>query len=391
VDVEALKDSPVGRLVPISGTDQRRNEEFHHYAFVPAPLPSSLPLREETYALVSQASLALGRLDAAADRLPNPLLLARPALRREAVSTSALEGTYAALVDVLEADFIEASRRPAAVAEVLNYVAAAERGLELIKERPISWRLIAELQEILVRGTRGDGYDAGQLRDRQVLIGPDGSRVCDARFVPPPPGDELREGVNDWEKWINAYGAIPLLVRVAAGHYQFETLHPFSDGNGRLGRLIAILQLVDRGALRYPLLNISPWLERRRSAYQEHLLRISQTGQFDPWVSFFCNAVEEQATDAVGRIGRLIAERDDILSRLRTLNIRGTAVDVVRDLIGYPVLTVRTVAERHGVSNQAANTAVARLVAAGILQEATGRTYGRIFVSGPVMRIIEDF
>jgi predicted transcriptional regulator len=108
-------------------------------------------------------------------------------------------------------------------------------------------------------------------------------------------------------------------------------------------------------------------------------------------VSFFCNAVEEQATDAVGRIGRLIAERDDILSRLRTLNIRGTAVDVVRDLIGYPVLTVRTVAERHGVSNQAANTAVARLVAAGILQEATGRTYGRIFVSGPVMRIIEDF
>jgi len=391
VDVEALKDSPVGRLVPISGTDYRRAEEFHHYAFVPMPLPPTLPLREETYALVSEAALALGRLDAAADRLPNPRLLARPAIRREAVSTSALEGTYANLVDVLEGDFIEASRRPAAVAEVLNYVEAAERGLELIKERPVSWNLIAELQRILVRGTRGDTYDAGRLRERHVLIGPDGCRVAEARFVPPPPGDDLRDGVSDWEKWINADDTIPLPVKVAAGHYQFEALHPFSDGNGRLGRLIAILQLVDRGVLRYPLLNISPWLEGRRSAYQEHLLAISQTGRFDPWVSFFCQAVQEQATDAVGRIERLIKKRDEMLTGLRSWGVRGAAIDIVNDLLGYPVLTVKVAAKRHRVSNQAANNAVARLMDFGILREATGRTYNRIFVCDPVLREIENF
>lgn len=391
MDVEALKDSPVGRLVPISGTDHRSGEEFQHYAFVPIPLPSSLPLREETYALVSEAALALGRLDAAADRLPNPLLLARPAIRREAVSTSALEGTYATLVEVLEGDFIEASRRPAAVAEVLNYVEAAERGLELIKERPVSWNLIAELQRILVRGTRGDSYDAGRLRERQVLIGPDGCKVAEARFVPPPPGDDLRNGVSDWEKWINADDTIPSLVKVAAGHYQFEALHPFSDGNGRLGRLISILQLVDRGVLRYPLLNISPWLERRRSTYQECLLEISQTGRFDPWVSFFCQAVQEQATDAVGRIERLTRKRDEMLSGLRSFGVKGTALDIVNDLLGYPVLTVRVAAKRHRVSNQAANNAVARLVDFGILNEATGRTYNRIFVCYPVLREIENF
>jgi Fic family protein len=389
MDPEAFGKSPVGRLVPIKGHDQRWDEEFEDYAFVPDPLPASLPLSESTYTIVADAAMALGRLDAATNRLPNPRLLVRPSLRLEAVSTSALEGTYATLTDVLEGDFVEETRRSAEVAEVLNYVQATETALERIKERPISFNLIAELQQILVRGTRGDSYDAGRLRERYVLIGPDNCRVSEARFIPPPHGDQLRDGVSDWEKWINAEDSIPLLVKVAAGHYQFETLHPFSDGNGRLGRLIAVLQMIYNGALRYPLLNISPWLERRRTRYQDHLLQVSQTRDIDPWIAFFCNAVLDQSVDAFARIERLITLRDEMIRTLRQVRARGTSRAIVDDLIGFPVITVPAMTAAHHVSYQAANTAVARLVELGILREATGRTYDRVFVCDAVLRELE--
>jgi Fic family protein len=290
---------------------------------------------------------------------------------------------------VLEGDFVEETRRSAEVAEVLNYVQATETALERIKERPISFNLIAGLQKILVRGTRGDSYDAGRLRERYVLIGPDNCRVSEARFIPPPHGDQLRDGLSDWEKWINAEDSIPLLVKVAAGHYQFETLHPFSDGNGRLGRLIAVLQLIYNGALRYPLLNISPWFQRRRSEYQDHLLRVSQTGDIDPWIAFYCNAVLDQSVDAVGRIERLITLRDEMIRTLRQARARGTSRSIVDDLIGFPVITVPAMTAAHHVSYQAANTAVGRLVELGILREATGRTYDRVFVCDAVLRELE--
>ena len=389
MDPAAFENSPVGRLVPIKGRDRRWDEDFEDYAFVPNPLPASLPLSESTYVIVTDAAMALGRLDAATNRLPNPRLLVRPALRLEAVSTSALEGTYATLTDVLEGDFVEETRRSAEVAEVLNYVRATETALERIEERPISFNLIAELQQILVRGTRGDSYDAGRLRERYVLIGPDNCRVSEARFIPTPHGDLLRDGVSDWERWINARDSIPLLVKVAAGHYQFECLHPFSDGNGRLGRLIAVLQLIYNGALQYPLLNMSPWFERRRNQYQDHLLRVSQTGEIDPWIAFFCSAVLDQAVDAFRRIERLISVRDEMVGTLRQARAKGTSRSIVDDLLGFPVVTVPAMATAHRVSYQAANTAVARLVELGILREATGRTYDRVFVCDAVLRELE--
>jgi Fic family protein len=290
---------------------------------------------------------------------------------------------------VLEGDFVEEARRSAEVAEVLNYVRATETGLERIKEQPITFNLIAELQQILVRGTRGDSYDAGRLRDRFVVIGPDNCRIGDARFIPTPHGDLRRDGVSDWEKWINAEDSIPLLVKVAAGHYQFETLHPFSDGNGRLGRLIAVLQLIYNHALRYPLLNISPWFERRRNQYQDHLLTVSQTGEIDPWIRFFCSAVLDQAVDAFQRIERLITVREEMSQTLRQAGAKGTSRSIVDDLIGFPIVTVPAMTAAHEVSYQAANSAVARLVRLGILREATGRTYDRVFVCDAVLRELE--
>ncbi len=297
----------MGHLIPISGEDGRLQRSFEHFAFIPTPLPTEIELSQRTYRLLSEADRALGAMDAKVELLPNPTLLVRPALTKEAVATSALEGTFAPLVDVFEADYVDSRRSSSEVREIRNYISAATEGLDMIGERPICLNLLADLQRILVQGTRGDSYDAGALRMRQVCIGDEGLGIEGSRFVPPPPGDELRGGMDAWEKWINADLDIPLLVKAALGHYQFETLHPFSDGNGRLGRLVVTLQLIAEGALKFPILNLSPWLEPRRTRYIDHLLAVSETGDFDPWVAFFAEAVRARADAASKTISSLLS------------------------------------------------------------------------------------
>lgn len=389
MDVEALQKSPIGRLVPVSGQDARRGP-FSYLAYIPDPMPASVPLTEATFGIIADAAMALGRLDMAADNVPNPMLLIRPALRKEAVSTSALEGTYAPLTEVLEGEVVGRQAVSAEAREVINYVNAAELALELLKQRPISLNLIAQPQKTLVAGTRGDSYDAGQLRQRLVLIGPEGAPIGRARFVPPPPGDELADGVAAWEKWIHAESP-HLLVRVALGHYQFETLHPFSDGNGRLGRLLVVLQLIEAGALKYPLLNIAEWLEPRRQEYQAGLLQVSIDGDFDPWVAFFCAGIKDQAGASTSRIDRLLALRETLLQRVRAAGSRGgTAQRIADELIGFPIMDVPWVVERHKVSYQSARDALERLVAIGLMREIrrSGRTR-RLFVCEEVLAELE--
>jgi Fic family protein len=249
--------------------------------------------------------------------------------------------------------------------------------------------LIAELQAIIVRGTRGDSFDSGQLRGGQVYIGERALGIERSRFVPPPSGDDLREGVSDWEKWINSDDHTPLLVKAALGHYQFETLHPFSDGNGRLGRLIVTLQLVYAGALQYPVLNLSPWFEPRKERYKDLLLAVSQRGQYDEWLQFFFSAISAQADDAVSRIDELMAVRAEFLDRLRANKAKGVVLEIVEDLIGYPVITPSQAAALHQVTYPPAARAIDRLVQLGILREVTGRSYGRVFACERVMRIVE--
>lgn len=269
MDVDKLRDSPIGQLVPISGYDPRFKEQYDYFAYVPDRLPAKLSLDASTYNAVVEASAAMARADQAASLLPNPVLLARPATRREAVSTSALEGTYAALSDVFEADFLDADELTSSVSEVRNYVRAAERAYQLIEEgQPISIRMLEDLQRELLRGTPSDGPHAGSVRTTQVFIGVGNRRVTSARFVPPPADHRLRDGLEAWQNWIrDSSGVIPTIIRVAAAHYQFETLHPFHDGNGRLGRLVMALQLMSAGDLLYPVLNISPYLEQKRADY----------------------------------------------------------------------------------------------------------------------------
>jgi Fic family protein len=322
--------------------------------------------------------------------LPTPRLLVRPSLTREAVSTSALEGTYAALSEVLEAEYIEERRTSAEVREVQNYVLAASKGIELIETMPICLRLVSQLQKILVARTRGDTYDSGRLRERQVYIGEEGGQIEESRFVPPPHGDVLRDGVSDWEKWINADDDMPLLVKAALGHYQFETLHPFSDGNGRLGRLLITLQLIHAGVLTQPVLNLSPWFEPRRAAYVDHLMTLSSTGDYNPWVSFFAQAVAARSRAASRTISALLAARDRFLTKLRGVGAQGVVLDLAGDLIGFPRITVTRAAEQYDVTYPAANNAVSKLVSLGVLREITGSNYSRVFACDEVYNIIRE-
>lgn len=390
MQVDDFANSPVGRLVKISGHDAYLNRDYSHFAFVPAPLPANIQLSMGAHKLADKASMSVGRLDFAVKRLPDPGLLVRPALRREAQSTSALEGTHATLEEVLEADYIEEANRRAEVREVLNYVRAAELALELIRTKPICLNVIAPLQATLVEGTRGDGWDKGRLRESNVYIGERSKGIEASRFVPPPHGDRLVEGVSDWEKWIHAEDDYPLLVKIAMAHYQFETLHPFSDGNGRLGRLIVTLQLVTEGALTYPLLNLSPWLEDRKDEYKDSLLRISATGDFDPWIRFFCEAVHHQAEDGVARIEELLAFQSDLRQRLANAKARGVVNLVADSLLGYPIITVPMVAELHGVTYPPAKNAIATLVELDALREMSATfAYGaKGFMCDPVMRVL---
>lgn len=389
MQVDDFKDSPVGRLVPISGHDAYLDRDYKHYAYVPAPLPVDISLSMGAHKLADQASMSVGRLDFAVKRLPDPGLLVRPALRREAQSTSALEGTYATLEEVLEADYVEEANRRAEVREVLNYVYAAELALELVRTKPICLNVIAPLQATLVKGTRGDNWDKGRLRESNVYIGERSNGIEASRFVPPPYGDVLVEGISDWEKWIHAEDDYPLLIKIAMAHYQFETLHPFSDGNGRLGRLIVTLQLVTEGALTYPLLNLSPWLEERKDEYKDLLLGISATGDFDPWIRFFCQAVHHQAEDGVKRIEELLAFQVQLRQQLADAKARGVVNAVADSLLGYPIITIPQVAELHNVTYPPAKNAILTLVELGALRELGTFAYGaKGFICDPVMRVL---
>lgn len=382
--------SPTGSVVPITVPDSRRGVVHEHFAFVPRDLPTALELQSRTYKLISEAERAIGRLDSSASRLPRPELLIRPTLYKEAVSTSALEGTYAPLFDVLEADYIEERRQSSEVREVRNYVRAATEGVRLIEREPVRFNLAKRLQAILVAGTRGNSYDAGALRTTYVFIGEPRSGLTGARFVPPPPGEVLARGVDDWDKWINRDDDIPLLARIALSHYQFETLHPFTDGNGRIGRLVIVLQLIARGALRYPILNLSPYLEPNKEEYKDLMLAVSKTGDYDSWVQFFAQGVKEQAERARQRIDQLVEFRAEMLSALKADRAKGIVLDLVEDLIGWPVITPTQAARLHDVTYPPANSAIQRLVGLGFLEEVTGRTYGRVFACRRVMQIVDE-
>lgn len=389
VNIETLSASPIGQLVPIEGHDEYLRE-FSYFAFLPDPLPAEVQLQGPAWAKVAEASAALGRLDQACLTLPNPRLLIAPALAREAVDTSALEGTYGALADVLEARLSEQRPQSPEVAEIRAYERIAHTAFDWAKERPITVGLLSDLQGVLASESRDPQRDPGKVRQHQVVIGPRGGTVFDARYIPPPPDDRLISGLDEWQGWVDTdHPALPPVLASALAHYQFEALHPFGDGNGRIGRLVIVLQLLRAGALSEPALTISPWLLKRRALYQDHLLAVSETGNWDPWVAFFCEAVIDQARVSVGIVDTLNRWMADVRVKLNERSWHGTVASLCEDLIDWPVITAKFVQEKYDVSAPTAKSAIDRLVEIGVLHELTGRNYRRVFGARDIIRAVE--
>jgi Fic family protein len=388
VDLEAIGASPIGQLVPVSGTDGRTGEHYESFAYLADPLPDSVELDSATWTLVARAEAALARLDQAARQVPSPELLRAPAIRREAQSTSALEGTFAPFATVLESDVETRGQLSLAVMEILNYVAAAELAFDWIDDRPLTSGLMGELQRTLVGGTAGEHGDAGGLRDRPVFIGPQDAPIAEARFVPAPHGDQLRAAFDAWLDWINSGDhAIPPVVQAGLAHYQFEALHPYSDGNGRIGRLAVVLQLMRLGVLRHPVLVVSPWFEARRVEYQEALLSMSGTGDWSAWIAFFAAGVLDAAETTHRRIDSLLDWQAEALRRAHEARVSGLAERLAADLIGLPVLRAGLVAQRYDVTHQAAMNALRRLASVGLVVPHTDR--GRItFRAEEIIRLL---
>lgn len=342
-----------------------------------------------TFNAVANARAALAALDSSARQLPNPALLRQPALRREAQSTSALEGTYAPLQDVLAVG--EGDDPPDAnLREILNYVSAAEHAFGWHHDgRPLSPHLLSELHETLFRGL--DTGPTGHIRSIQVLVASHpGARVRDARFVPPPPGAGLENQVRELLDWMaRDDGHIDPVVAAGMAHYQFETLHPFNDGNGRIGRLLIVLHLLYLGVLAEPTLTVSPWFETRRGEYYDALLAVSTRGEWDGWIRFFANGLASSAQETHTLLADLLAAQLQMKSAIRTAGLRtDNAVRLTDFALTQPIFTVRQVSRRLDLTYTGANRLVAQLTEIGVLQQFDDAVYDRRFVASEVLGVL---
>ncbi|MCJ7621952.1 MAG: Fic family protein [Anaerolineaceae bacterium] len=362
-----------------------------YWAFVPNPLPpESLDIDMDLVTLLSRADRALGELSGLGRTLLNPHLLVRPFVRREAVMSSRIEGTRASLSDLYtyEAIHVAQSDTESDVPEVLNYVHALEYGLERLKEAPINLELICELHRLLMDGVRGAKWNPGAFRDGQNWIGAPSSTLETAVYVPPPPM-EMLQALDNLGKFINDRNNLPPLILLGLIHYQFEAIHPFYDGNGRVGRLLISLLLCAWGLMSQPLLYLSAYFEADRSDYYAGLLMVSEEGNWKGWLSFFLRGVLTQSQDAIQRIKRLLDIREAYRNRFQHERAAARLLQVVDMLFSLPMLTIRQLENELGVNYPTASRYVNSLVEAEILEEVTGQARYRIFRAGEILDTIE--
>jgi Fic family protein len=388
VDAEPLNRSPVGQTIPIQDIDARYGP-YACFAFLPSPLPDVVDLSMATISAVAEASGSLSRLDQVCGQLQEPGLLIRPALYREALDTSALEGTYGQLTDVLEAELPGSQFQSPETREILGYVQAALRSFEAIRTRPLSVGLLNEAQGELFNHVDNPPRDAGEVRRHQVWIGPPDASILEARFVPVPGDDRLKSSLDSWVEWVEAENDWPIVLRAALAHYQFETLHPFGDGNGRIGRLAIVLQLLRSGAIQHPAVTVSPWFFRNRDQYQDELFQVSCTGNWNPWVQFFCRAIIDQCSSLIAGAVRLIEWLNVSRGLINQRRWAGAIYDVLSDLTQWPVVSIASVASRRGMTSTTATNIVNHLVEIKVLTEMTGRSYGRTFGATEVLGIVD--
>ena len=378
---EDFKNSAAGRCI-------RTITQPSYWAYVPYPLPPKIEVDWELANLLSKAAITLGELSGAGQLLPNPHLLIRPFIRREAVTSSRIENTQSGLDELFlfEADETEPPL-VSDVKEVVNYVRAMEHGIKRLQELPISSRLICEIHGILMQGARGEHATPGEMRTSQNWIGSPGCTLMDATYVPPPV-PEMKACFSDLEKYIRSNAKEPPLMQCALVHYQFEAIHPFIHGNGRIGRLLITFMLMQKKLLSQPLLYLSDFFEQHRNEYYELLLNVSQKGNWKGWLTFFLNGVRQQSEDALSTIQKLLA----LQNRYRELAIGRKVPKVVNRLIDYlfanPYISVSELAKTWKMPFPTVQRGVDYLIEKDTLVEITGQRRNRLFVAHEIFNTI---
>lgn len=360
-------------------------------AFIPAPLPPDPPLSidAEMLDLLSRADLALGRLDGATEVLPNPELFVAMYVRQEAVLSSQIEGTQASLADVLEYETAAARRNlPGDVGEVVNYVRAMDYGLARLEQLPLSLRLIREIHAELLKGVRGGERSPGEFRTSQNWIGQAGDTIETATFVPPPPLEMVR-AMGELEKFLHAPIPMPILLKAGLVHAQFETIHPFLDGNGRMGRLLITFFLVQQKVLSRPLLYLSFFFKQHRDEYYDRLQAVRTRGDWEGWIKFFLRGVGTVGTQATDTARQILRMREEHRRQLSQGRGAGNTLRLLDLLYEKPVVTAKNVQEGLGVTHPTANALLGQMVDAGLLDEVTGQTRNRLFVYRQYLSLFE--
>ncbi len=350
-------------------------------AFIPKALPPSIDLNSTLQTLLSNADRALGRLDGSIQTLPDPELFVLMYVRKEAVLSSQIEGAQSSLTDVLnaEADIMNPDS-PRDVFEVLNYVQAMDTGLQLLENLPVSIRLIKEIHSTLLKGVRGQHSEPGELRRSQNWIGPRGCTLQEAVYVPPPV-HEMMEALSSWERYIHEEDECPLLIKIALIHAQFETIHPFLDGNGRIGRLLITFLLCEKEVLQKPVLYLSHFFKQERATYYELLQNVRDRGEWETWLEFFLRGLTEVSRGATETARDIVSLRERHRKAIQEQFGRTAAngLKVLETLYSRPIISVKTIVDLTSLSYTSANQLMERFLAEQILVEITGQARYRKF------------
>ncbi len=361
-------------------------------AFIPAPLPPDPPLAFDVQlaTVLAGAGTALGRLDGVAATLPNPELFVAMYVRREAVLSSQIEGTQSTLDDVLAFEIDpEGSKVPGDIGEVVNYVNAMNHGLARLESLPLSLRLLREIHGKLMSGVRGGDKSPGQFRRSQNWIGGGPHGLLEATFVPPPP-HEMRAALGNLERYLHDPGGLDPLIVCALAHAQFETIHPFLDGNGRVGRLLVTFLLCHAGVLQRPVLYLSHYLKQHRAIYYDRLMAVRLAGDWEGWLRFFLTGVRDVAREAEQTARRIVQLREKVRRQTQSAGMSVTAFTLLDYLFENPLITVNAARDRLGVSFPAANGMIRELCTIGLLREVTGGRRNRMFRFDPYLDLFAD-
>jgi len=382
MDIDEFKNSPTGRLIKTA---------TNYWAFVPNPLPppSLDKFSAEFVGILSEAERGIGALKSLGKLIPNPNLLVAPYVRKEAVQSSRIEGTQASLSDIFYYEASKEKPKYADVLEVLNYVRAMTYGLSRLKELPLSLRLVREIHSKLMEGVRGERMSPGEFRTTQNWVGPPGCSLADATYVPPPV-PEMNEALGQWEKFLHAEDPIAPLIKCALMHYQFEAIHPFLDGNGRVGRLLITFYLYEKGHLEYPILYLSDFFERYRNDYYALLLGVSQDGNWDAWLKYFIRGVAEQSKVAEETGHKILDLQKKYRQQLQKESVSTPAFQLLDMLFLNPFVSVPGISDYLKRTWPTAKASVERLMKLGILKEVSGRKRSRIYCAEELLSILAE-